>query len=174
MPDQGTLLDLGCGQGLLLALLREARPGLSLHGIDAHARRVGIARRALGADAFIEQRDLRQAVFPRCSAIAALDVLYYLERKDADQVIRKAADALEPAGVLLIREPDSAAGVTFQLTRLSAWFDAAVRGNAGGSRNYRSAAEWRAQLEGLGLRVDAEPMSQGTPFANVLFAAHKP
>ena len=165
-------MDLGCGQGLLLALLREAKPGLSLHGIDAHPRRVDIARRALGADARIEQRDLRELDFPRgCAAVALIDVLLYLP--EPDLVLRAAADALAPGGVLLIREPDADAGFAFGFTRLSSWFDALARGKARSRRNYRSAAEWRAQLEGLGLSIEAEPMSRGTPFANVLFLCKK-
>jgi hypothetical protein len=103
--------------------------------------------------------------------VALIDVLLYLP--EPDLVLRAAADALAPGGVLVIREPDAAAGFAFGLTRLSAWFDAATRGRAGTRRHYRSAAEWRAQLEGLGFSVEAEPMSRGTPFANVLFLCKK-
>ena len=172
LPEHGTFLDLGCGQGLLLALLREARPDLSLHGIDAHARRVDIARRALGADAVVEQRDLRGLGFPQgCAAVALIDVLLYLP--EPDPVLRAAADALAPGGVLLVREPDAGAGLAFAFTRLSSWFDALARGTSRAPRNYRSAARWRAQLEGLGFNVEAEPMSSGTPFANLLFICRK-
>lgn len=171
MPERGTFLDLGCGQGLLLALLREAKPDLSLHGIDAHPRRVDIARRALGDNAVVEQRDLLEAEFPRpCAAVALIDVLLYLPQPE--RVLRAAADALGPGGMLLVREPDASGGLAFQLTRLSARFDAATRGRFGGLR-YRSAAEWHAQLTTLGLSVEARPMSERTPFANVLFVARK-
>ena len=165
-------MDLGCGQGLLLALLREARPHLSLHGIDAHPRRVDVARRALGAEALIEQRDLRELQFPQgCAAVALIDVLLYLPEPHA--VLHSAANALAPGGVLLIREPDADAGFAFGLTRLSSWFDALARGTSRARRNYRSAAQWRAQLEGLGFSVESEPMSRRTPFANVLFLCKK-
>jgi hypothetical protein len=36
---------------------------------------------------------------------------------------------------------------------------------------YRRCGEWIRLLEGLGMTVRAEPMSAGTPFANVLFVA---
>jgi hypothetical protein len=37
----------------------------------------------------------------------------------------------------------------------------------------RPLAEWTALLHRLGFGVEAVPMSQGTPFANVLLVAHK-
>ena len=172
MPERGTFLDLGCGQGLLLALLREARPDLSLHGIDAHPRRVFIARRALGTDALVEQRDLRELGFPQgCAAVALIDVLLYLP--EPERVLRAAADALAPGGVLLVREPDAGAGLAFAFTRLSSWFDAMTRGRSRAPIRYRPAEYWRAQLARLALAVEAQPMSGGTPFANVLFVARK-
>lgn len=172
LPDRGTFLDLGCGQGLLLALLHEAKTRLSLHGIDAHPRRVDIARRALGADAVLEQRDLRELAFPRpCAAVALIDVLLYLP--EPERVLRAAADALAPGGVLLVREPDADAGLAFMFTRFSSWFDAMTRGRSRAPIRYRPAGYWRAQLAGLGLAVEAQPMSRGTPFANVLFLCRK-
>jgi hypothetical protein len=38
---------------------------------------------------------------------------------------------------------------------------------------YRSAIQWIAELVERGFAVDAEPMSAGTPFANVLYVARK-
>jgi hypothetical protein len=38
----------------------------------------------------------------------------------------------------------------------------------------RRLRDWIAQLQSLGLHVEPRPMSQGTPFANVLLAAERP
>lgn len=190
LPDEGILLDLGCGQGVLLSLLLAARDQhaagrwprdwpapprrLVLHGIDSHAGRVNVARRALGGAAQVEQRDLREHDIPRpCSVIVMLDVLLYLADGEPERVIRKAADALAPGGLLLLREADAGAGFAFRLTQLSAWLDAAARGRFGERVHCRSAAHWRAELTRQGFAVEVQPMSQGTPFANVLFVARK-
>lgn len=189
-PDEGNLLDLGCGQGLLLSLLLAARDQyaagrwppnwpapprrLALYGIDSHAGRVQVARRALGAAAQVEQRDVREHDFLRpCSVVVMIDVLLFLADGERERVIRKAAAALEPGGLLLLREADAGAGLASGLTRCSAWFDAATRGRFGVRMHCRSAAQWTAELAGQGFAVVAEPMSQGTPFANVLFVARK-
>jgi SAM-dependent methyltransferase len=190
-PDEGTLLDLGCGQGLLLSLLLAARdqhaagrwpPGwpapprrLALHGIDAHAGRVQAARRALGAAAQIEQRDLREDDFLHaCSVVVMIDVLHFLDDDERKRLIGKAAAALTPGGLLVLREADAGAGFAFRLTQLSAWFDAATRGRFGDRLHCLSRAQWNAQLASVGFAVEAQPMRHGTPFANVLFVARKP
>ena len=46
-----------------------------------------------------------------------------------------------------------------------------VRGHRVLPQYGRTLALWIAQLESLGFTVRAEPMSQGTPFANVLLVA---
>jgi len=192
LPDAGSLLDAGCGQGVLLSLLLAAREQytagrwprdwpppprrLALSGIDAHAGRVAVARHALGANAQVEHGDLREHVFARpYSAIVLIDVLLYLDAGEGERVIRNAAAALQPDGLLLLREPDAGAeaGFALRLTRCSSWFDAAMRGRFGQRLHFRSAAQWRAELARQGLAIEAQPMSQGTPFANVLFVAKK-
>src|ERR1043166_1030445 len=76
LPDGGGRTALGCGRGLLLSLLGAARDQyaagrwpadwpapptrLSLRGVDVHAGRVRIARRALGGGAQVELSDLRE------------------------------------------------------------------------------------------------------------------
>ena len=55
-----------------------------------------------------------------------------------------------------------------------AYIDALLRGSfALPPLCFRSAARWVAGLAQRGLAVETAPMSQGTPFANVLFAARK-
>lgn len=190
LPDRGQLVDLGCGQGVLLSLLAAAKQlhaagrwppdwppppaQLVLRGLDADPRRVQAARRALGAAASVERGDVREFDFRPCSAIVMLDVLLYLSEAEQERLLDRAADALEPGGLLLLREPDAGAGLPFRLTKLSAQLDALLRGSfALPPLCFRSAARWVAGLAQRGLAVETAPMSQGTPFANVLFAARK-
>lgn len=189
LPARGSLLDVGCGQGLLFSLLAAARKEyaagrwpsgwpappaqLTLHGVDANASRVRLAREALQRDAQIHLSDLRGFDFPRCAAIVMLDVLLFLPEPDQEAVLERAAAALEPGGRLLMREPDAGAGLAFHVTRLSAWFDAAARGEWGPQLYCRSATRWASALAQHGLAVESLPMDDGTPFSNVLFSARK-
>jgi SAM-dependent methyltransferase len=186
LPPYGSLLDLGCGQGILLSLLTAAKhqagawpddwpspPSLALRGIDLSAARVGTARRALGAQAQLDRGDVCDLDFQPASVIVLLDVLFYLGEADQARVVEKAAAALEPGGLLLLREPDAGAGMSFHVTKWVERLACAARGALRQRLHYRSTAQWMAQLATHGLVVQTMPMSDGTPFANVLFAARK-
>jgi SAM-dependent methyltransferase len=189
LPDRGRLLDLGCGQGVLLSLLKAAKEryqaglwprdwpapplNLEVRGIELREDRVRAARRALGDGASVERCDLRDFEFPSCSVIVMLDVLHYLGAGDQQRVLEKAARSLEPDGVLLVREADAGAGFPFQVTKWCERIAEAGRGRLRNNLHFRSSEEWVAALGKLGLGVRLEPMSGGTPFANVLFVARK-
>jgi len=186
VPDGARLVDLGCGQGVLEALLAAARaehergawpaawpppPRLaSVLGVDLRRRAIAAARVALGARATFRVGDVRDADIPPCDAIAILDVLHYLPHADQARVLARCARALAPGGVLLLRVGDADAGARAAITRLS---DQAITLLRGGwpRLHLRGLASWRAAVEQAGFRAEAAPMSAGTPFANVLLVA---
>ena len=189
LPDRGTLLDLGCGQGLLLSLLKAAREqyragswprgwpapplNLDLQGIEMREHRVQAARHALGGSVQVILGNLREVVLRPSSVIVILDVLLYLDEPEQQHLLDRVATALEPGGLLLLREADASAGFAFRVTKWSEQVAGAVRGQLGRPLHYRSAIQWIAELAERGFAVSAEPMSDGTPFANVLFVAKK-
>lgn len=174
IPDGARVLDLGCGQGLLLCLLAESPSrGLRLLGIERSPEGVRRARLALRGDGAIEESDLRVARLPESDAIALLDVVHYLEPRAQDALLDRIAAALAPGGVLLLRVCDDRQRVRAALTRAADRFGALFRGELVWRLHGRSAASWLAALERLGLRATAEPASQGTPFANVLITARR-
>jgi uncharacterized protein (DUF2062 family)/trans-aconitate methyltransferase len=188
LPPEGTLLDLGCGRGILFSLLRAARepaalaaypadwappPSLAFHGIEGNPDIAEVAREVLAGLADIETADLREATLPKADAILLLDVLHYLPPADQETLLAKAAAALPPGGVLLLRDADAAAGWRFTATRLQERLSAIFRKQWRQKFYYRSAEEWKHLLEGLGLQADVQSMGMGTPYANVLLAGRR-
>jgi uncharacterized protein (DUF2062 family)/SAM-dependent methyltransferase len=184
LPSGGTLLDIGCGQGLMLALLAEASrvacdgsvlPGRRLPrfdrmiGIELRSHRARLARIALGTDADIIERDARQIVPDTCRAILLFDVLHMMPEADQDALLSAAVSALEPGGVILVREADASAGWRFEAVRIGNRLTALASGAWRQRLAFRTVSEWRECFSRHGLDVQGAPADAGTPFANYLF-----
>jgi SAM-dependent methyltransferase len=181
------VLDLGCGLGLLAAVLRAAERcaedggwpagwpaaprGLSIRGIELMPHTVQRARRALGGAAEIVQGDIRSADFGAADAVVILDVLHYIEAAAHRGLLARVHATLPPAGLLLLRVADAAGGLRF---RCGQCWDQAVmlaRGRGWIRQHCRSLGEWRTLLLECGFDSQVMSMSEGTPFANVLLCA---
>ncbi len=184
-----SVLDLGCGQGLLLAFLRAAASqyqrgswrndwspaalGLNLHGIELRESKVAIAHKALGSIATIEVLDLRRGDIPRADVIVLFDVLHYLDAGTQLNLIKRIAQAISSDGLLLVRDADAAAGVSYRVTHVAERIAAICRGHVLQRFHFRSRVEWNRLFVDQGFAIEAMPMSEGTPFANVLWAARR-
>jgi SAM-dependent methyltransferase len=189
IPDGARLLDLGCGQGILLTLLVAARDQhragtwpagwpppparCALHGIDFLAKDVARGNLALGGEGAVERADLRTAPLPPGDVVVMMDVLHYLEPDAQDRLLGRIAQALGPRGLFLTRVGDPSAGLAAAFT----WgLDQAVafaRGQGLHRFHRRTIAEWTQALERHGFAVTAEPMNGRRIFANVLLVARK-
>lgn len=195
LTGRSNILDIGCGQGLLTSWLLAAQasatggtwpaawppapPVSRVRGVELMAHDVDRANRAL-ADAVLADRaafvqaDMCDTDFGRNDAVVILDVLHYVPVPAQDEVLQRVRDSLEPGGVLLLRVGDAAAGLPFAISN---WVDHVVtrlRGHRLGTLYCRPLAAWQSRLETLGFAVQAQGMSQGTPFANVLLVARLP
>lgn len=176
IPEGARLLDLGCGQGLLAALLSAAAtPHLSgYHGIELMDRDVARARQALGEACGVICGDIRSAPYGPADVVVVLDVLHYMAVADQAQVLARIRESLSPGGLLLLRIGDADGGLAFRISNWADWTIALVRGHGATRFHCRSVAQWQRALEELGFIVGTEPMSQGTPFANVLLICRLP
>jgi uncharacterized protein (DUF2062 family)/2-polyprenyl-3-methyl-5-hydroxy-6-metoxy-1,4-benzoquinol methylase len=179
------LVDVGCGQGLMLALLAEARrdagsgappAGCSslprfdrLTGVEKRPRVVRLARTALGPDAEILELDARSVATGPSSVVLLFDVLHLMPSRDQEAILRAMAAALEPGGVILVRDADRSAGWRFAAVRAGNRLKAFLSGAWRQEFHFRTTLEWIECFARLGLDAEVRPMGGGTPFANVLF-----
>ena len=185
LPSGGTLLDIGCGSGLTLALLAEARTRAKsgtwpaawgtppifnrLVGLDIRPRVVSVARAALGSDAEVFEGDVREAAPSGSRVVLICDVLQMIPFEAQALVISAARRSLSDGGVLVVREADASAGWRFSAVRIGNRIKAVAFGHWRQRFYFRSETDWRAMFAANGLAVAALPDGQGTPFASVLF-----
>jgi SAM-dependent methyltransferase len=102
--DEGTVVDLGCGSGILLAALGGA--GYQTVGIDPSAAMLRLARRA-APGARLVRAPAERADLPPSDAVTAIgEILCYLPAPATSaaglrRLFRKVAHALRPGGVFV-------------------------------------------------------------------------
>jgi SAM-dependent methyltransferase len=190
LPAQARVLDIGCGQGLLASLLSAidelhargpwparwpaAPVGARYTGIELMPRDVARAQAAVG---HLPSRptfvcgDMCTAALPASDVVVILDVLHYVDHAAQADVLRRVREALGPQGRLLLRVGDASRRRGFAVSQ---WVDrvvTVVRGHRVAPTFGRPLAGWVALLQEIGFSVQDVPMSEGTPFANVLLVA---
>jgi SAM-dependent methyltransferase len=143
LPEQARVLDVGCGDGSLDALLGAARPDVQIEGIDVLVR----TETAFPVTPF----DGRSIPFEdgAFDAVITIDVLHHAE--DAETLLLEAARVARDAIVVKDHYRDGFAAET--TLRFMDWV-----GNRGHGvalpYHYRSRREWEALFQQLGLAVE--------------------
>src|SRR6202041_2912962 len=109
LPDEGRILDVGCGFGLFAAYFGQTHPERSIVGIDPDTRRVGLARHVadrlgLRQHTFVVG-DVRDApIEGPFDAAYVLDVMHHLPKDDQRRVLERLRAALAPGGILIVKD----------------------------------------------------------------------
>lgn len=104
-PPGGRVADLGCGHGLLLALLSEKCPGRDLVGVDPDARKIHFARSALGELPRVSfEVGTVNELSGTFDVVVVADVLYLLPPSQWPGMLEAIRALLRPGGTLLLKE----------------------------------------------------------------------
>lgn len=103
--DKGSMLDLGCGRGEALALLRDH--GIAARGVDSSARMVGLCRdrglEAVEGDVF---EALAAVPEGSLGGVVSFHVIEHLPGDSLGRLVHLAWRALAPGGVLILETPN--------------------------------------------------------------------
>jgi len=111
LPECGRLLDVGCGNGVLLKSFGALMPGWRLNGLDLDERSREVVLALPGVEDFFAC-DLEDA----SGSFDVLSMLHCLEHVPGPAAfLGKALDRLKPGGLLLVQVPDFTAN-PFDLT----------------------------------------------------------
>jgi 2-polyprenyl-3-methyl-5-hydroxy-6-metoxy-1,4-benzoquinol methylase len=176
LPEEGRLLDVGCGFGLFSLYFALTAEGRMVHGIDPDARRVAVAQRAaaaLGVADRVHYQVGRAETLPLgdpYDAIYMLDVLHHLPREQQVPLLHRLRRLVAPQGILLVKEvtTDDPFKLRFTelLDRVMVGWDEPL--------SYRHHAEWATLLARLGFGVRSVRVPDILPYPHVVMVARRP
>ncbi len=108
VPGGASVLDIGCGAGLLLALLASTRPGITGVGFDASPAAIETAqlmlKRIKPGLRFL--RLAKDEPWPEglFDVVCMVDVLHHVPPASQRAVVRQAAAKVKPGGMLLYKD----------------------------------------------------------------------
>ena len=114
----GSLLDYGCGHGVLLAIYRQTHPHLKLFGIDHDERKKNVVDRCLPEVKMVEANALTRQYPDFFDYAVICDMLYCNRPLQREKIISDIWKSLKPGGKLIIKETVSTPRVKYYLLLL--------------------------------------------------------
>jgi SAM-dependent methyltransferase len=176
-PATGTLLDVGCGHGLLINLLARdpSRRHLKLHGVDHDSAKIDAARRTAGAGVQFSTEGLR--LFPEAffDAVSMVDVLYTVRTSAWNELLQECLRVLRPGGGLIVKEVvDRPRWKYWAIMAQEALSVRVFRITQGDRPHFESPEFYREAIVSAGFTVvEARPLSSATWISHYLFVGQK-
>jgi 2-polyprenyl-3-methyl-5-hydroxy-6-metoxy-1,4-benzoquinol methylase len=169
LPDEGPVLDIGCGFGLFSLYYAASGPRRFVRGLDRNARRIAQARRAAGhlgldnvAYAEGDARDFKGD--GEVAGAYMLDIVHHVPPETVSPLFRRLRRCLSPGAPLLVKDVD----VRPVAKRWFTWaLDKAMDPRT--PVHYWSADDLQAVLEDSGFRVRRHLMVDLLPYPHVLY-----
>lgn len=172
----GSILDIGCGLGLLSFYLREHGHTGEILGVDLESKKIAkaaaIAREHYTGLSFAttDARDVSGSF----SHIVMLDVLHYLDDAAQVKLLEWMAGAVAPGGCVILRNAPRDNSIRYRITYLEELFVRASGWISGGIINFPTCAEVSAPFQAAGFVCEIGPLWGGTPFNSHLFVFTRP
>lgn len=177
IPSRGTIVDLGCGNGLMAALFMLGSGDRRVIGFDLDPQKVETARRLKGRWPTLEfhEADLASLHIPRADVVTIVDVLYLIPDGQQDAILKKCSESLALGGVLLLKEMDTRPRWKYVWNYFQETLAVKIMGFTLGGRFYfRPEADYRKTLEGLGFEVETVRLDSHYWYPHVLYLCRKP
>jgi len=177
LPDDGYILDYGCGFGQLSILLKLTGNRRVIYGYDYSQERTSAARKAAEdlSDTYFLHNPEQIPKVP-WKAIIFCDMLHYMPHSKQDALVLEYANSIEPGGLLVIRDVNRnftprylfnslqerifvGAGITLTKVTRAVYF--------------RNLNDFRELLTDLGFQTQITPPPWYHPYADYLFIARK-
>lgn len=178
IPRGGSLLDVGCGHGLIANAVSLRDPDARILGIDVSASKISSARATVGPRTGIEFRQTSLESVPESGfdAVSLIDVLYLVPAASWTAFLTVCFDKLAPGGAFVLKEIGTEPRWKFGRLKLQEFFSTRIlRITAGNGMHFESAEALRDRLLSVGFE-DARVLKLDAGFASphILLTARRP
>ena len=171
VPQKGTIVDLGCGEGIFTNYLGLAGNHRKILGIEIDRRRLVQADRKLKNVSF-KRGSAVTALLPKCDCIILFHLLHHLHSyRDQEKVLLKVKKTLNKGGMLIIVEVDIKPSIKY----LVAWFTDhflvpwIFERRLYSPIYFRKRKDWINLLNEMGFSVKAKSAEKRMPFSHIVF-----
>ncbi len=113
IPNQGNIIDLGCGEGVIAKYLARNKKRIVI-GVDKDRSRLPNIK---NSNLLFQYGDITKIDIKDSNGIVISDVLHHLETSNQKKLITKLAKKLKKGGILIIKEIDTKEFVRSKLSR---------------------------------------------------------
>ena len=176
-PLNGRILDVGCGDGLLLYLLnREPRPSArECVGMDISENKIVNARELRLDNVKFHSADVANVPSESFDCVSITDVLYLLPISAWASFLKECVRALQKDGILIVKETHDRPRWKFLIAYMQELFSIYVtRMTKGDHPHLESLDFYRDSIKAAGAEVfQTKRLDAGFPYPHVLFLARK-
>lgn len=119
LPKRGTIVDIGCGEGVMATLLAVSSPERKVIGLDINKKKIKLAlevSQKIQNLSFNLQDAINQNL-PKANGFILSDFLHHIQLSKHRLFLRRLINHLEREGVIVIKEIDLKDGVRSKISR---------------------------------------------------------
>ena len=178
LPLEGSLLDVGCGHGLISNEVALRSPIARVLGVDLSETKIASARASVGARTNVEFRlsplqDVPESGF---DAVSLIDVLYLVPADSWTPFLRTCLEKLRPGGIFVLKEIGTEPWWKFERLKLQEFMSTRIlRITKGDTMHFESGDQLRQRLRSVGFEdVALRPLDSGYASPHLLITARRP
>jgi 2-polyprenyl-3-methyl-5-hydroxy-6-metoxy-1,4-benzoquinol methylase len=175
-PQEGEIIDLGCGNGLFPNILSLGSSERRIIGLDLDEKKIEVANetKIQGAQITYQIGDVVDTDYPRGDVFTLVDVLYLIPYDKHEIILQKCYQSLPPGGALIIKEMDNKPRWKYVWNLFQETLAVKLIGFTLGERFFfRSQVEYLKILGQIGFTVKPVPLDKGYWYPHIVYICTK-